>query len=46
MLANLSVSMSDDQGVVLTVFTSGQQSQRMHINLAGSGTTVTGTVQT
>jgi len=46
MLANLSVSMSADQDVVLTVFTSGQQSQRMHVDLARCGTTVARPVQT
>jgi len=44
MLANSSVSVSADQSVVLTIFTSGQQSQSMHIDLARGGTTVTGPV--
>jgi len=46
MLAISSISMSDDQGVVLTIFTSGQQSQRMHIDLPRRRTSVARPVQT
>lgn len=46
MLAISSVSMSDAQGVVLTIFTSGQESQRMHIDLPRRRSSVARPVQT